>query len=160
MHDLKALRADPAAFDAALARRGVADASNAILAADRALRATQTELQTLLARRNDASKAIGAAKAAKDEARAVRLMAEVAQLKDEIAAAEARERQHAAALQGLVEAIPNLPAAEVPDGTDEHGNVEVRRWGEPTAFGVEHDALAERLGWLPEASARLAGSQR
>ena len=159
MHDLKLLRADPAAFDAALLRRGVRDAAAALVDADRALRAAQTQLQTLLSRRNDASKAIGAAKAARDEARASMLLAEVAQLKDEVAAAEGRERDCAARTQQLAEALPNLPAAEVPDGSDEHGNVEQKRWGEAKAFGIEHDALAEKLGWLPEPSARLAGSR-
>ncbi len=159
MHDLKALRADPAAFDAAMARRGVSGASASILAADAALRAVQTALQTALARRNEASKAIGAAKAQKDEERANALMAEVSLLKAEIAGGEAEERERAAALEALVAAIPNAPADDVPDGVDEHGNVEVKRWGSPRNGGAEHDALAERLGWNPDASARLAGAR-
>ena len=159
MHDLKALRADPAAFDAAMARRGVSGASAPILAADAALRAVQTALQTALARRNEASKAIGAAKAQKDEERANALMAEVSLLKAEIAGGEAEERERAAALEALVAAIPNAPADDVPDGVDEHGNVEVKRWGSPRNGGAEHDALAEKLGWNPDASARLAGAR-
>ena len=159
MHDLKALRADPAAFDTAMARRGVSGASAPILAADAALRAVQTALQTALARRNEASKAIGAAKAQKDEERANALMAEVSLLKAEIAGGEAEERERAAALEALVAAIPNAPADDVPDGVDEHGNVEVKRWGSPRNGGAEHDALAERLGWNPDASARLAGAR-
>ena len=159
MHDLKALRADPAAFDAAMARRGVSGASAPILAADAALRAVQTALQTALARRNEASKAIGAAKAQKDEERANALMAEVSLLKAEIAGGEAEERERAAAVEALVAAIPNAPADDVPDGVDEHGNVEVKRWGSPRNGGAEHDALAERLGWNPDASARLAGAR-
>jgi seryl-tRNA synthetase len=159
MHDLKALRADPAAFDAALARRGVAGASGALLAADAALRQVQTALQAALARRNEASKAIGAARGAGDAAKADGLMAEVALLKAEIAGAEAEEREGAAAVEALAAALPNLPAPDVPDGADEHGNVEVKRHGEPRAFGQEHDALAARLGWNPEASARVAGAR-
>lgn len=159
MHDLKALRADPSAFDAALARRGIANASGAILQADAALRAEQTSLQALLARRNEASKAIGAAKASRDEARADALMAEVATLKDDIAAAEERERALQAEVSALAAAIPNLPAADVPDGTDETGNTEVKRWGKAEARGVEHDQLAARLGWNAEGSIRLAGSR-
>jgi seryl-tRNA synthetase len=159
MHDLKALRADPAAFDTAMARRGVSGASAPILAADAALRAVQTALQTALARRNEASKAIGAAKAQKDEDRANALMAEVSLLKAEIAGGEAEERERAAAVEALVAAIPNAPADDVPDGVDEHGNVEVKRWGSPRNGGAEHDALAERLGWNPDASARLAGAR-
>jgi seryl-tRNA synthetase len=159
MHDIKALRADPAAFDAALARRGVTGASAPILAADTALRAVQTALQTALARRNEASRAIGAAKARKDEAEANGLMAEVALLKAEIAGAEAEEREQAAAVTDLLATLPNLPADDVPEGANETGNVEQSRWGTPRAEGQEHDALAQKLGWDPEASARLAGAR-
>ncbi len=159
MHDLKALRADPAAFDAALARRGVHNASSAILEADAALRAVQTALQTALARRNEASRAIGAAKARKDEATSASLMAEVTELKAEIATAEADERECAAAMEALAASLPNTPAADVPDGVDEHGNAEQKRWGSPRNGGAEHDALAEKLGWNPEAAARLSGSR-
>ena len=159
MHDLKSLRADPAAFDAALARRGITGASASVLAADAKLRAVQTALQAALARRNEASKAIGAAKAQKDEARAEALMAEVTALKAEIATGEAEERELAAALEALAASLPNLPAADVPDGADEHGNREEKRWGTPRNGGAEHDALAEKLGWNPEAAARLSGSR-
>ena len=159
MHDLKALRADPAAFDAALARRGVAPVSAAVLEADARLRATQTALQAALARRNEASKAIGAAKAKRDEETAAALMAEVAALKDSIAAGEAEERAQQAEVEALLAAIPNLPAPEVPEGADETGNVEVKRWGEARPFGEEHDAIAQRLGWNPDAAAKIAGAR-
>lgn len=159
MHDLKSLRADPAAFDAALARRGVSNASAPVLAADAALRAVQTSVQGALARRNEASKAIGAAKAQKDEARAEALMAEVTALKGEIATGEAEERELSTALEVLAASLPNLPAADVPDGVDEHGNQEQKRWGAPKNGGAEHDALAEKLGWNPESAARLSGSR-
>jgi len=159
MHDIKAIRADPAAFDAALARRGVTSASTAILEADTALRAVQTALQAALARRNEASRAIGAAKARKDEDEAEGLMAEVALLKAEIAGAEAEERERTAAVAELLAALPNLPADEVPEGSDESGNVQKKRWGIPKQNGLEHVAIALGLGWQPEASARLAGSR-
>ena len=159
MHDIKALRADPAAFDAALARRGVTGASAAVLEADSALRAVQTALQAALARRNEASRAIGAAKARKDEAEANALMAEVALLKAEIAGAEAEERERTAAMSDLLAALPNLPAPEVPNGADEAGNVEQTRRGSPREGGLEHDALAQRLGWDPEGSVRVAGAR-
>lgn len=159
MHDIKAIRADPAAFDAALARRGVTGASAALLEADAALRAVQTALQAALARRNEASRAIGAAKARKDEAEATALMAEVALLKAEIAGAEAEERARTEALSDLLAALPNLPADGVPEGADESGNVEEARWGTPRGGGLEHDALAQALGWDPEGSARLAGAR-
>jgi len=159
MHDIKALRADPAAFDAALARRGVTGASAAVLEADSALRAVQTALQAALARRNEASRAIGAAKARKDEAEANALMAEVALLKAEIAGAEAEERERTAAMSDLLAALPNLPAPEVPNGADEAGNVEQTRRGSPREGGLEHDALAQRLGWDPEGSVRVEGAR-
>ena len=159
MHDIKAIRADPAAFDAALARRGVTGASALILEADAALRAVQTALQAALARRNEASRAIGAAKARKDEGEATALMAEVALLKAEIAGAEAEERERAEALSDVLAALPNLPTDDVPAGADETGNVEQKRWGHPREGGLEHDALAQALGWAPEASARLAGAR-
>ncbi len=159
MHDLKALRADPAAFDAALARRGVLRASDAVVEADKALRTIQTLLQADLARRNDLSKAIGAALArgAHDEAEA--LKAEVAALKDRIAAAEAAEAGAVERVEVLASQLPNLPAEDVPDGADETGNVEVKRWGATPAGGLEHDALAARLGWNPEAASRIAGAR-
>jgi seryl-tRNA synthetase len=159
MHDLKALRADPAAFDAALARRGVAEASRAVRAADSRLRAVQTALQAALARRNEVSRAIGAAKAAGDGARADALMAEVALLKAEFAGAEAEEREASVAVDMAVSGLPNRPAADVPDGFDEAGNVEAKRWGVPRSGGAAHDSIAARLGWDQEAAARLAGSR-
>ena len=159
MHDLKALRADPAAFDAALARRGVVAASGPVLQADAILRSIQTALQADLGRRNEASKAIGAAKAAKDDATANGLFAEVARLKERIPAQEDAERTAALAMGASVAALPNLPAPDVPDGTDEHGNVEIKRWGTPRNGGLEHDALAARLGWNAEASAKIAGAR-
>ncbi|MBU6164672.1 MAG: serine--tRNA ligase [Alphaproteobacteria bacterium] len=162
MHDLKALRADPDAFAAALARRGISDAAAALLSADAARRAAETSAQAALARRNAASKEIGAAMAAQDMARAEALKAEVAGLKDEIATLEAAARKAGAAAEALLVSLPNLPAADVPDGVDEHGNVEVMRWGSPRAFDfppLEHDIIAAKLGYDPEAAARVAGAR-
>jgi seryl-tRNA synthetase len=162
MHDLKSLRADPAAFAAGLARRGIYDAADALLAADTARRAAETRAQDALARRNAASKDIGAAMAAKDNARAEALKAEVAGLKDEIATLEAAAREAGDKAEALLVSLPNLPAAEVPDGLDEHGNLELLRWGTPRAFDfqpLEHDFVAIRLGYDPEAAARVAGAR-
>ena len=162
MHDLKALRADPDAFAAALARRGVTDAAASLLAADAARRAAETRAQEALARRNAASKDIGAAMAAKDMAKAEALKAEVAGLKDEIAALEDAARSAGDTAESLLARLPNLPAADVPDGLDEHGNVELMRWGTPRAFDfapLEHDIVAARLGYDPEAAARIAGAR-
>jgi seryl-tRNA synthetase len=162
MHDIRSLRADPAAFDAALARRGLAPQSPALLAADAALRATLTELQEGQARRNEASRAIGAARARGDEAEAARLMAEVAALKEALPALEERQRQQEAALEQLLLALPNLPAPDVPDGADETGNVLVHQHGTPPAFDLaaqEHDAIAAKLGLDADSAARIAGAR-
>ncbi|MEI6484892.1 MAG: serine--tRNA ligase [Sphingomonadales bacterium] len=162
MHDIKFLRADPEAFAAGLARRGVVDASSGLIAADAARRAAETRAQEALARRNAASKEIGAAMAASDMARADALKAEVAGLKDEIAALEEAARAASAEAEALLVALPNLPAADVPDGVDEHGNVEEMRWGSPRAFDfqpLEHDIIAAKLGYDPEAAARVAGAR-
>ena len=162
MHDIRLIRSDPAAFDAGLARRGLGPLAATILAADARARAAQTEGQALLARRNAASKEIGAAMAARDAARADALKAEVAGLKDRIPALEAEAATALAEVEALLASLPNLPAADVPDGTDETGNVEVKRWGSPRDFGfqpLEHDIVAARLGYDPEAAARLAGAR-
>lgn len=159
MHDLKLLRADPAGFDQALLRRGIAGASAPVLKADQALRAIQTALQADLARRNEASKAIGAAMARGTPQEAEALKAEVAALKDRISGAEEAERAARAEVDALLAAMPNLPAEDVPEGADETGNVEVKRWGDPRAFGEEHDAIAARIGLDTEAAARIAGAR-
>ena len=162
MHDLKALRADPDAFAAGLARRGISDAADALLAADAERRAAETKTQEALARRNAASKEIGAAMAAKDGAKAETLKAEVAGLKDEIAALEEAARTASDKAEALLVSLPNLPAADVPDGVDEHGNVEVMKWGSLRDFDfapLEHDIVAAKLGYDPEAAARVAGAR-
>ena len=162
MHDIKPVRTDPAAFDAALARRGIASASSALLGADARLRAIQTELQAALARRNEASRDIGAAKAQRDHATADALMMVVAVLKERIPGLEAGERAAQATLADLAAVLPNMPAADVPDGQDETGNVVARTVGTPPEFAftpLEHDAVAARLGYEPEAAARIAGAR-
>jgi seryl-tRNA synthetase len=162
MHDIRAIRTDPAAFDAALARRGLPGVADIVLAADARLRAIQTALQDALARRNALSKEIGQARAASDTARADALTAEVAALKADVPTMEAGEREAQAALTELLAALPNLPADDVPNGTDADGNVEVARMGTPRAFDfppLEHDILAARLGYDPDAAARMAGAR-
>jgi seryl-tRNA synthetase len=163
MHDLKALRADPASFDAAWARRGLAPQTVELLKLDERVRAAKTARQQAEAQRNAASKAIGAAKARKDEAEASRLMAEVAAAKDAMEEAEASERVDEKALTDSLAALPNLPAGDVPDGADEHGNVEHARWGSPRAFDFpvkDHVALGEGLGVMDfEGAARISGAR-
>ena len=162
MHDIRALRADPAAFDAALNRRAAAPETARVLALDAELRATLTELQEGQARRNEASRAIGAAKAARDEGAVIALMDEVGALKERMPALEERARVGEAAVRGALLAIPNAPAPDVPEGADEHGNVEVHRRGVVPAFefaALEHDVLAGPLGYDPNAAARIAGAR-
>ena len=162
MHDIKLLRTDPQAFDAGLVRRGAAPASASILAIDAQLRGVQTELQAVLARRNDLSRAIGAAKAAGDAAKAADLMAEVAALKDAIPGFEAQERALGAEIDAVLAALPNIPAADVPDGADETGNIIVKTQGSKPDFAfkpLEHDVVAARLGYDPDAAAKIAGAR-
>ena len=162
MHDIRFIRDEPTVFDAALARRGVEPAGQRLVELDRDLRAVQTALQNGLARRNEASRAIGQAKASRDEATAAALMAEVAELKAGIPALEEQERQATRALNDVLASLPNLPDADVPDGTDEAGNVVVHKRGTPREFSfpvVEHDVLGARLGLDFDAAVAMSGSR-
>jgi seryl-tRNA synthetase len=162
MHDIKAIRDDPDAFDRAWASRGLSPQTPDLLMLDERLRAAQTALQAAQSRRNDASKLIGQAKAKKDEAAATALMAEVEGLKGVIAAETAAETDAGARLRERLAALPNLPVAGVPVGEDEHGNVEIRRWGEPFAIEnpKDHVDLGAGLGMMDfEAAARMSGAR-
>jgi seryl-tRNA synthetase len=162
MHDIRSIRDDPDAFDRGLARRGLEPQAAELLRLDERRRALVTELQTAQARRNEASKAIGAAKAQKDEATAQALMAEVAVLKERLPALEAEEREVGEALDSRLAALPNLPLADVPQGADEAENVLVHERGTPPSFGFaaqEHDALGPPLGLDFETGAMLSGSR-
>jgi seryl-tRNA synthetase len=161
MHDLKWIRENPAAFDAGLARKGLEARSAEILALDTERRAVQTRVQELQARRNEASKQIGILKKQGQDASAV--MEEVAKLKEEVPALEAQDRDLGERLDAILAALPNIPAADVPDGPDEDHNVELRKWGTPRAFDFEpkeHDALGEALGLMDfDSAAKLSGAR-
>jgi seryl-tRNA synthetase len=162
MHDIRLVRDDPAAFDAALGRRGVAPQAAALLELDERRRTTIGEAQAAQARRNELSKAIGQAKARKDEAGAASPMAEVAALKERLPALEATEQRLGGELDALLAALPNLPAADVPDGADEDGNLLVHERGRRPAFDFtikEHDALGPALGLDFETGAAIAGTR-
>ncbi|PTX01112.1 serine--tRNA ligase [Pararhodobacter aggregans] len=163
MHDIRAIRENPAAFDAALARRGLAPQSAALLALDEGRRAKILAAETAQAEQNRASKEVGAAKGRGDDAEFERLRALVAEKKAEIAALTAEAAAEDAALTAALEVIPNLPLAEVPDGADENDNVEIRRWGEPRALDftpVEHfDIPAVKPGLDLGLAAKLSGSR-
>jgi seryl-tRNA synthetase len=167
MHDIRAIRDNPDAFVAGLKRRGLADAQSLaddVLAKDRDLRALLTRLQEMQARRNEASKLIGQAKAKKDEAQASALMAEVAGLKDEIQKGEEGEREQKKSLDDVLAGIPNLPADDVPDGENENNNVEVtsRAYGSRPSMNTakEHFDLGEALGLMDfERAAKVSGAR-
>ncbi|SJM62780.1 Seryl-tRNA synthetase [Brevundimonas diminuta 3F5N] len=165
MHDIRAIRDNPEAFVAGWSSRGVDDAADVvarILALDVDLRAAQTRGQDALAKRNAASKAIGAAMGQKDMAEADRLKAEVEALKGEIADAGDAETAKGAELRDLLAGLKNLAAANVPDGEDENDNVEVLKWGVPRTTGPakDHADLGEALGLLDfEAAAKMSGSR-
>jgi seryl-tRNA synthetase len=162
MHDIRLIRENPQAFDAGLARRGLEPLSAAILTADASVRALQTDIQASLARRNEVSKLIGQAMAQGDKDKADALKAEVADLKAVLPAKEEAEREQLAALQDTLAALPNLPAADVPDGMDEDGNVEIARWGTPRTFAFtpqEHADFAPALGLDFETAAKMSGAR-
>ncbi len=166
MHDIRAIRDNPAAFVSGWSSRGVADAQalvDEMLTLDTALRAAQTAGQTALAKRNESSKLIGAAMGKKDLVEAERLKGEVESLKGEIAAAEAEEARAGKALRDLLAAQKSLAADDVPDGEDEAGNVLVGQpWGVPREGGAakDHADLGEAMGLLDfEAAARMSGSR-
>ena len=162
MHDLRAIRENPQGFYAGLARRGAEPASAAILDLDERRRAVTTRAQEAQARRNEASKAIGAAMGKGDKATAEALKAEVAALKETLPALEEEERRLGAELDTLLAALPNIPADDVPDGVDESGNVEVARWGEPHAFAFapkEHADIGPALGLDFETATAMSGAR-
>ncbi len=165
MHDIRAIRDNPGHFVAGWSSRGVEDAQalvDQILNLDTELRAAQTAGQEALARRNAASKLIGAAMGRKDMEEADRLKAEVETLKSDIAGHGEVEAAKGRALRDLLAAQKNLAADDVPDGEDEAGNVETARWGTPRAGGPakDHADLGEAMGLLDfEAAAKMSGAR-
>ncbi len=162
MHDIRTIRDNPAAFDAALARRGLAPIAEEILALDAERRALITKVQEAQSRRNEASKAIGKAMGQGDTETAEALKAEVAELKQTMPAMEEADRDLAAKLQDMLAVIPNLPADDVPEGADEGDNVEVARWGNQPNFEFdpkEHADFGPALGMEFETGARISGAR-
>ena len=165
MHDIRAIRENPEAFDDGLRRRAVAPRAESLIALDESRRAAILALQTAQERRNAVSKQIGVAMARKDIVAADDYRAEVAGLKATMPELEAAEREATAALEAELAAIPNLPLADTPDGKDENDNVELRRHGEPPSFpdGVkpkEHFEIGEALGLMDfEIAAKLSGAR-
>jgi seryl-tRNA synthetase len=168
MHDIKWIREEPQGLVEALVRRGT-DAAEAqalvdsLVALDERRRSGIVKLEELQARRNAASKEIGAAKKAGDNARAETLMAEVAALKTDIPALEEDVKAAETELNDKLAAIPNVPLAIVPDGKDEHDNVEIAKIGEKRSYGFtpkQHFEIGEALGQMDfELAAKLSGAR-
>jgi seryl-tRNA synthetase len=162
MHDLKSIRENPEAFDAALARRGASPVAAQIVELDGRRRAVLTQVQDGLARRNEASKAIGAAMGKGDMATADALKAEVATLKETLPALEEQERELGTELDTILAAIPNLPMDDVPQGADETENVEIARWGEHRSFDFapkDHADIGPPLGLDFETGVMISGAR-
>ncbi len=163
MHDIKWIRDNPDAFDAALKRRGLEPLSSSLLAIDEKRRAAIMASEQALARRNSASKEIGDAKKAKDDARASKLMAEVAELKTTLPQLELAAKAADEELAATLAELPNLPLDEVPDGVDEHGNVQRHVFGAVRNYAFTpkpHDELGGALGAMDfETAAKLSGAR-
>ncbi|MDF1727108.1 MAG: serine--tRNA ligase [Sulfitobacter sp.] len=163
MHDIRAIRENPEAFDAALARRGEAPLSSEVLKLDEARRGKIAAAEEAQAEQNRASKEVGAAKAKGDEAEFERLRALVGEKKEEVAAMRAEANELDAQLTDMLARIPNNPADDVPQGADEDDNVEVNRWGEQTAFDFEPKEHYEIAGVAAsmdfETAAKISGSR-
>ena len=163
MHDIRMIRENPAAFDAALARLGVDAMSSEILAIDTARRARITAAEEALAARNAASKDVGKAKASGDETEFERLRALVGAKKEEIARLEEEAKAEDDRLTEILMGIPNLPLDDIPDGADETDNLEVKRWGAPRSYAFdvkEHYEIGEAMGCMDfERAAKLSGSR-
>lgn len=163
MHDIRAIRENPAAFDAALARRGNAPVSSDILSLDTDRRACIQATEAAQAEQNKASKLVGAAKAKGDEAEFDRLRALVSEKKIEMASLSEEAKAKDEALADMLMSIPNLPFDDTPDGADENDNVEVHRWGTPREFNFtpkEHFELAATAEGLDfETAGKISGSR-
>ena len=163
MHAIKSIRDNPAAFDAALKRRGLEPLAAHIISIDERRRAIIRVLEINQARRNAVSKEVGEVKRAKDDARAAVLMAEVTQLKESISTLTAEEKDASKELETTLAAIPNLPLDEVPEGVDEHGNVQHHLFGAARNYAFApkpHDDLGGALGFMDfETAAKLSGAR-
>src|SRR5471030_665784 len=162
MHDVRAIRDNPVAFDAGLKRRGLKPMASIILALDQERRRLVQVAEEKQALRNSLSKEIGRLKAAGADIEANAAAAEVLRLKEEMPAAEEAERKVAGVIERELSIIPNLPAADVPDGADESANVEIRRHGSPPRLNApkEHFDLGEALGLMDfEAAAKMSGAR-
>ena len=164
MLDIKWIRDNPEAFDAAMRRRGISEPSGAnLIKFDASRREIQTALQEKQERRNSLSKEIGVFKGKGDEAEAEKCMNQVAALKDEMQALEGEEREQGEALDALLAELPNILADDVPDGTDESANKIVRDLHDPPALDFmpkDHVEVGEALGLMDfDTAAKMSGAR-
>ena len=163
MHDIRAIRENPAAFDADMAKLGISGASSDILAVDEKRRAAIQAAETMKAESNAAAKQIGAAKAAGDDATFERLRAEVADKKQAMAEQEQVAKDLDSELRNLLMSLPNRPYPDVPEGADEDDNVEISRWGTPPVFDFQpkehYEIEGVKSGMDFETAAKLSGSR-
>ena len=163
MYDIKWIREHPDAFDRGLKRRGLEPLSKKLVALDEKRRAAITKFEQAQARRNSASKEIGDAKKTKDEGKANKLMAEVAELKAALPKMEEEQKALAAELDKELAQIPNAPLDDVPDGADAIGNVEHHVFGKKRDYAfkpMQHFELGEALGQMDfELAAKLSGAR-
>jgi seryl-tRNA synthetase len=161
MHDIRAIRADPAAFDLAMARRGLPPVADRIMALDSDRRSASTALQEKQARRNALAKEIGQGKRSGADTSA--LEAEATALRGDMEGLEKRVPDYDAAIKGILETLPNVLDPAVPDGPDESANVVLKLSGEPRSFNFapkQHFELGEALGMMDFATAaKLAGAR-
>ena len=162
MLDISIIRDNPEKFDKALASRGAEAMSKQLLTLDEARRVAVSQAQELQTKRNETSKQIGQAKAAKDEGLATKLMDEVATMKEQLQIAEESEREASQALENALAAVPNTPLEGIPVGVDEDANVEIRKVGAPTQIEnpKQHFDIGEELGQMDsETAAKMSGSR-
>ncbi|MFT6452210.1 MAG: seryl-tRNA synthetase [Halocynthiibacter sp.] len=163
MHDIRAIRENPAAFDAQMARRGLSGISAEVLAMDEARRACIQSAEAAQAEQNRASKLVGAAKASGDEAEFERLRALVAEKKAEVARLNDEAKAQDARLLARMLELPNGLYEDVPVGADENDNVEINSWGSPREFAFtpkEHFEIAAVVPGMDfETAAKLSGSR-
>ncbi|WP_375207347.1 serine--tRNA ligase [Hyphococcus sp.] len=162
MFDIRYIRENPDAFDAGLARRGLAPRAGEILALDEEARKYTVTLNDLQEKRNAASKQIGQAKAKGDEAEFNRLREEVESIKGQMPVAEDMQKKKQEEIRDILSGLPNIPADDVPDGEDEAANVEIRKWGEPekSNSAKEHFDIGEALGQMDfETAAKMSGAR-
>ena len=162
MLDISIIRDNPEKFDKALASRGAEAMSKQLLTLDEARRMAVSQAQELQTKRNETSKQIGQAKAAKDEGLATKLMDEVATMKEQLQIAEESEREASQALENALAAVPNTPLEGIPVGVDEDANVEIRKVGAPTQIEnpKQHFDIGEELGQMDfDTAAKMSGSR-